>query len=418
MRVPKVVNWRLTEPQWRFFNSDAKYRAFISGIGAGKTAVGLMCGLNEAIRQPKSIGVIIAPTYPLIRDVLYPELNKWVPQELVKDFSRHENILTLNNGSVIRFRSAENDKQIERLRGPSITWFWIDEATLLPKKVWDIMIGRARQIGYECKGWITGTPKGFNWVYDIFVKQPIPNSFILANVPTRSNIYLSEEYFRSLEAQYEGQFRRQELYGEFVKFEGLVYPGFTHEKIVREIPEHFDRIVYGVDWGFRNPSCILAVGVKDGTVYVVEEFYQTRVTDDELIEIARQMQQKWGIGAFYCDPSEPASIEKFKRAEINAKKGDNDVNAGIRAVTAKIETDRFFVHERCQNLINELNMYCYADDEKDRPLKLYDHACDALRYAIMGIGTHAHRKSLELPNFGMRWAGSGHRESGGHYGYI
>ena len=418
MRVPKVVNWRLTEPQWRFFNSDAKYRAFISGIGAGKTAVGLMCGLNEAIRQPKSIGVIIAPTYPLIRDVLYPELNKWVPQELVKDFSRHENILTLNNGSVIRFRSAENDKQIERLRGPSITWFWIDEATLLPRKVWDIMIGRARQIGYECKGWITGTPKGFNWVYDIFVKQPIPNSFILANVPTRSNIYLSEEYFRSLEAQYEGQFRRQELYGEFVKFEGLVYPGFTHEKIVREIPEHFDRIVYGVDWGFRNPSCILAVGVKDGTVYVVEEFYQTRVTDDELIEIARQMQQKWGIGAFYCDPSEPASIEKFKRAEINAKKGDNDVNAGIRAVTAKIETDRFFVHERCQNLINELNMYCYADDEKDRPLKLYDHACDALRYAIMGIGTHAHRKSLELPNFGMRWAGSGHRESGGHYGYI
>jgi phage terminase large subunit len=381
----KILNWELTDPQWDFFNSDARYRAFISGIGAGKTAVGLMCGISEAIRQPKSVGVIVAPTYPLIRDVLYPELENWVPRELIKDFSRHENILTLNNGSVIRFRSAENDRQIERLRGPSISWFWIDEATLLPKMVWNIMIGRTRQIGYDCKAWITGTPKGFNWIYDLFIKTPAPNSYILSNVPSRSNIYLSEDYFRSLEEQYKGQFAAQELHGEFVMFEGLVYPGFTPDKIVREVTEHYDKVVYGVDWGFRNPSCILAIGVKEGVVYVLEEFYQSRVTDDELIDIAEQMQKKWGIGAFYCDPSEPASIEKFKRGGIDARKGNNDVNAGIRAVTAKIETNRFYVHERCQNLINEFNMYCYSDDEKDRPVKLHDHAMDTCRYAIMGL---------------------------------
>ena len=401
----KVLNWELTEPQWDFFNSDAKYKAFISGIGAGKTAVGLMCGLNEALRQPKSVGVIIAPTYPLIRDVLYTEMDKWVPQELIKDFSRHENILTLNNGSVIRFRSAENDRQIERLRGPSITWFWIDEATLLPKMVWDIMIGRTRQIGYECKAWITGTPKGFNWIYDIFVKRPMPNSVILANVPTRSNIYLSEDYFRSLEEQYKGQFAAQELHGEFVMFEGLVY-NFTPAMIVMDIQEHYDKIVYGVDWGFRNPSCILAIGVKEEKIYVLDEFYRVRVTDDELVDIANQMQQKWGVGPFYCDPSEPASIEKFHRAGINARKANNDVNAGIRAVTAKIETNRFYVHERCQNTINEFGMYIYpeAGTNKDAPLKIHDHAMDTLRYAIMGIGTQV-QKVTEIPNFGMRWVG-------------
>jgi phage terminase large subunit len=383
----KILNWQLTAPQWDFFNSDAKYRAFISGIGAGKTAVGLMCGINEAIRQPKSVGVIVAPTYPLIRDVLYPEMEKWVPWELIKDFSRHENILTFKNGSVIRFRSAENDRQIERLRGPSITWFWIAEGTLLPKTTWDVMIGRVRQIGFNGKAWLTGTPKGFGWVYNLFIKTPIPNSFILSNVSSRSNVYLAEDYFRSLEEQYQGQFAAQELHGEFVMFEGLVYPGFTPDKIVREIPEHYDKVIYGVDWGFRNPSVILAIGVKDEKLYVLEEFYQTRVTDDELIDIASQMQKKWGVGTFYCDPSEPASIEKFKRAGIDARKGNNDVTAGIRAMTAKIEGNKFFVHERCQNTVNEFGMYSYPEEgrNRDAPLKLHDHAMDTCRYAIMGL---------------------------------
>ncbi len=136
-----------------------------------------------------------------------------------------------------------------------------------------------------------------------------------------------------------------------------------------------------------HPSVILAIGVKEEKVYVLGEFYQVRVTDDELVDIANQMQKKWGVGAFYCDPSEPASIEKFKRAGIDARKANNDMNAGIRAVTAKIETNRFFVHERCQNTMNELGMYSYSEEgrNKDAPLKIHDHAMDALRYAIMGL---------------------------------
>ena len=109
----KTLNWELTAPQYKFFNSPARYRAFISGIGAGKSAAGFMCGLKEAIQQPGSVGVIIAPTYPLIKDVLWAELDKWTPRELIKDFSRRDNVLRLTNGSVIRFRSAENDRQID-----------------------------------------------------------------------------------------------------------------------------------------------------------------------------------------------------------------------------------------------------------------------------------------------------------------
>lgn len=384
------LNWELTSPQWEFFNSNAKFRAFISGIGAGKTTVGIMACLKEAVDQAGSIGVVVAPTYPLIRDVLYPEMEKWIPPELVKDFSRHENTLELRNGSIIRFRSAQDDRQIERLRGASLAWVWVDEATLLPKLVWNIMIGRLRQINFDCRAWVTGTPRGFDWVYDLFVAHPIADSYILSNVPTRSNIYLSEEYFRSLEAQYSGQFARQELQGEFVRFEGLVYPDFTPSMITEEDPHRLDRVAYALDWGFTNPSVILALGEVDGVLYILEEFHQTRVTDDELISIAHDLERRWGPGTFYCDPSSPASIEKFNRVGLSAEKAINDVNAGIRAVSSLIASDRFRVHARCRNTLMELNMYSYAPDApgrpaRDTPVKVHDHAMDALRYGIMGL---------------------------------
>jgi len=252
--------------------------------------------------------------------------------------------------------------------------------------VWDILIGRLRQPGYEYRAWITGTPKGFNWVYEIFVEDPIPDSFILYNIPTRSNIFLSRDYIQSLEQQYMGQFALQELEGKFVKFEGLVYPGFEIGKHVTDsVPSKFDRILYGVDWGFRNPACILAMGLKDDVVYVLQEFYSPKTTDDELIEIAKQMQHKWGVGTFHCDPSEPASIEKFRRGGLDAVKANNEITPGIKAVTALIESDRLLVHRSCQNLINEFQMYRYDDNDKETPLKINDHAMDALRYAVMAL---------------------------------
>lgn len=389
MMEEQEVKWNLTDEQHEFFTNDARHKAFISGIGAGKSTVGLLMALNEAITQPGSAGLIIAPTYGLIRDVLYTELDRWIVPQMVKDFSKFENKLSLNNGSVIRFRSGENTRQIERLRGPSITWFWIDECTLLPKRAWDVLIGRLRQIGFNPKCWLTGTPRGYGWVYDLFIKNPIPNSFILSEVASRSNKYLSEDYFRSLEEQYTGQFREQELGGKFVAFEGLVYPGFTpsHVLPIDRTPTKGDKNAFGVDWGFKNPSCILSLVVKDGKVYVTNEFYQSRVNNDELCSIAIGMKEEWGPGSFFCDPSEPGSIEMFNIAGLNAKKADNRINEGVRAITALIESDRLYVCNTCTNLISELGMYSYADSDKDTPLPIHNHACDALRYGIVGLGS-------------------------------
>ena len=374
-----------------FLKKGKKYYSFISGIGAGKTVAGLMRVMRNAFEwNVGEVGYIVSPTYPMLRNVIIPEMDKWGIFDIPGvEYHRSEHRLDLPNGSKIIMESADNDRKIERLRGPSIAWFWLDEAATMPEMVWKIMIGRLRTGNYR-NGFVTTTPKGFNWVHERFWKSE--DAETIYGVPSQMNPYLPKDYFEAI-SEYKGQFYEQEVLGKFVKFEGLVYPWFdpkTH--VIAELPANFERIVYGVDWGFRGPGCILALGEREGKVYVLQEFYQRGCTVADMLASARDMQQRWGVGIFFCDPSEPSNIEEFRRGGINAQKADNSILPGIQKVTSL--KDNLLVSERCQNLINEFQMYRYDENDKETPLKINDHAADAMRYACMGMGKGAEYKII------------------------
>jgi hypothetical protein len=82
----------------------------------------------------------------------------------------------------------------------------------------------------------------------------------------------------SLYAAYEGKFAQQELLGEFVGFDGLVYDEFDRGRNVKTVPSRtWTRVFAGVDEGYTNPAVILIVGEDhDGRLHVMHEFYQRR----------------------------------------------------------------------------------------------------------------------------------------------
>lgn len=387
MAQTKKLTWDPTEPQLKIIDSAAKFRVFLGGIGSGKTACGWMNTVLEAIEQPGSLGVVVAPTYQSIRDVIWREMYIWVPDQIIKDFNETQKELKLINGSEILFRSADNPRNIERLRGMSIAYFWIDEITIMPRLVWEILVGRLRQPNMRYRAWLTGTPK-MNWVYDTFITKELSDDyFIVKEIPTFSNVHLPHDYVKSLEEQYSGQFYDQEILGKFVSFEGLIYDVGPDLIIHDEIKKH-GRVVYGVDFGFKNPSAIIVLADVGKDIVILDEFYQRRVTDDELIDILKSKMDIWGAGPVFCDPSAPASIEKFKRVQINAQKANNDVLGGIRQVRAAFDSKRLKIAAHCQNLRNELKTYVWDDHEtKEQPVKLMDHACDAARYAFLGLAS-------------------------------
>jgi hypothetical protein len=67
--------------------------------------------------------------------------------------------------------------------------------------------------------------------------------------------------------------------------------------------------------------------------------------------------------------------------------GNNEVLAGINRVGEYFQQNKLYICSNCTNLIEEIHGYKWddkaVDGAKEKPVKVADHACDALRYLIM-----------------------------------
>lgn len=395
-RAEAILSYKPLPKQRQFHDSSARFKAFVGGVGSGKTVAGVEEAIRTMLHYPGSFGMIVAPTYPMLRDVTMRTFFERCPPEFIKEYIKGEKRLVFHNTSQAIFRSTDYP---ETLRGHNLGWIYPDEGTMMDHLAWKVMLGRLRLD--PGRMWITATPKGFGWLYREFVEKKRDDYYIV-NCTTYDNPYLSKEYVKSLEESYSGVFAKQEIGGQFVGAEGLVYQNFNRFVHIKEkLPDTFKEVVAGVDWGFSNPAVIIVLGVDgDDNYYAIEEFYQRRVLMDDMIGVARDLQQKWSITNFYCDPSEPQHIQEFITAGLDARPAENTVLPGINRVSSRLEIKAngkpsLIIHPRCVQLASEFESYRYPEQhenraERDVPIKAFDHAMDAIRYVIYsrdaGIG--------------------------------
>lgn len=272
--MPPTIQRRIdhvsyTEPQLAFWQSQARFRAFIGGVGSGKTRIGCLA----ALAQPAgSTGVVAAPTYVMLRDATLRTFMTLAQESgALRAWRKSEHIAELVNGSEIMFRTADSP---DRLRGPNLGWFWLDEAAMMPVDVWNIMLGRLRE--FPGRAWVTTTPRGPNWIYDRWQRNVLPD-YELIRSSSRSNPFLPPDFVQSLERAYTGRFSRQEIEGDFL----LDTPGalwsslaLDETRVLDHPPLH--RIVLGVDpkasVDADSETGIIVVGVaKNGHAYVLDD---------------------------------------------------------------------------------------------------------------------------------------------------
>ena len=210
-----------TEPQMEFWNSDARFRAFVGGVGSGKTRAGVV----DLLRFPSGSRITCAaPTYRMLEDATIQTFKEVCGSFFrPEDFKKSDNKCTLANGTEILFRSCDEP---DKLRGPNLSAFWLDEAAMMPEVVWDLMIGRLRLL--PGKGIITTTPRGKNWLYKLFCRDQANNpDYHLVQCSSRTNTFLPSYFIKSLEAKYSGHWLKQELEGAFVEFiDAMAYEDF------------------------------------------------------------------------------------------------------------------------------------------------------------------------------------------------
>jgi phage terminase large subunit len=82
-----------------------------------------------------------------------------------------------------------------------------------------------------------------------------------------------------------------------------------------------------------------------------------------------------------CDGARPEMIEEIKRAGYMAKSAVKEVKKGIDSV----KSTELYIHKESLNVVKETASYKWktnGDVILDEPVKMYDDAMDAMRYAI------------------------------------
>lgn len=416
--------------QLRFHVSEARIRGFSGPVGSGKSAALCHEALKLAYLNAGRLGLIGAPTYPMLRDSTRAAFLGTLHENGVPHtFLKADNAVRLHEcGSEVLFRSLE---QYERLRGTNLAWFGVDELTYCREEAWSRLEARlrdprARRLG----GFAVWTPKGFDWVWTRFIgPERVPGYDAVLAAPGENTTL--GDYYERLKASYDERFWRQECLGEYLpQFAGQAY--YTFDRKANLAACEFDPrwpLCWSLDFNI-DPMCAVIAQVADVTPReealrgkrkrVIRVLDEVVLPDSRTVEAGRELQKRTeplyarGLTAIevYGDASGAARhtssldsdwrlLREMMRSEHRAAiqfrvpASNPSVRERVTAVTAALRSasgERSLVIDpRCRELIADLEQVAWkrdaagnARDELDKSDRRRTHISDALGYLVWG----------------------------------
>jgi predicted phage terminase large subunit-like protein len=224
--------------QQPFMGRAKRYYGFISGTGAGKTFAGVFrTWMNATTWNPDSMGAILVPDKSQFTDNIKPimedlgmirrgEPGGWEYKSVYTD----EPGLRTPSGERILILSADNQRQIGRLKGKNLAYVWMDEEAEIPPRARQIADQRLR-VGNYPNLYITTTPDGKNHTYDFFDGDVNPEKrrsgkgmiyecddrLAVVGVPPEANPEMRDEDIAAMRRTLPDAIVQQEIEGQFVE---------------------------------------------------------------------------------------------------------------------------------------------------------------------------------------------------------
>ena len=161
---------------------------------------------------------------------------------------------------------------------------------------------------------------------------------------------------------------------------------------IDSIPDDAQLVAYGMDFGFNDPTTLIATYKKEHNLYFKELLYRSKMTTEDIHQYMKGVELS---GMTYADSARPEIIEQLRRyghKVMKSYKGSNSVLAGIDL----LKRYKLHVTKDSVNMIKEFRSYKWKEDRAGRitniPEDLHNHTLDAARYSCYSI--------LSKPNFG------------------
>lgn len=408
-RREQLIAYSPLPSQARFHRSGARFKGYSGSVGSGKSAA--LC--HEAIRlsylNPGRVGLIGAPTYPMLRDATLTALLDILEcNSLPYELNKSEYVLRMKDtGSRILLRSLD---EFERLRGTNLAWFGIDELSYTAEEAWMRLEARLRdpKASRLC-GFAVWTPKGYDWVWRRFIREPV-EGYEVIKANAFENVHLLNavpDFYERLKASYDEQFYRQEALGEYSPSgSGLVYREFKREDHVFDVEtDPLSPVLWALDFNV-DPMCSIVAQRRGERLVVLDEIVLDQATThDACSEFHDRYWDHPGDIVIYGDASganlktsgttDYEMIRQFfgrhrqRPVKYLVPKSNPAVRDRILLVNSMLRNAdgavRMVVSPKCKRLIRDFEEVMYKVDsgliDKGKDPRL-THLSDALGYLI------------------------------------
>lgn len=195
------------------------------------------------------------------------------------------------------------------------------------------------------------------------------------NIENLSESFLNQ--IKTIKERRPDKYKHTILGGWLEKAEGVI---FTNWKLGQFNNENGS--VFGQDYGFSSdPSTLVETSIdkKNKIIYAKLHIYKEGLSTSQLAELNRQFA---GNNLIVADNAEPRLINELRRVHylnvVPTIKGADSVKYGI----SLIQDYDLIIDEESVDLVKELNNYRWLERKSETPIDKYNHAIDALRYAV------------------------------------
>jgi Terminase RNaseH-like domain len=350
----------------------------------------------------------VAPTYRMAKRLMWEQLKRQIPRELIKKKDETALTITFVNDSMISLFGADNP---DRLVGDGIDICVIDEADLIKKL--DLLYKQsirpalADKLG---KLLMASTPRGLKYFWELCsgcfnfpdrfprsINAKISNNSYFLGFTTAEGGNVPLEELIEAEALMGARLYRQEFLASFEAPGNLVYEDFSIANIDKCEYDPGIELHIGMDFNVSPMTAAIGQAHEDG----LEIFDEVSIDNGNTKLMATEIRRRYPNASITVYP-DPAGKARGTSADIGVT--DHSILAGFGfkvvapsrapSVIDRVNTlqalicsaddkRRLIVDPKCRNLLNSLQSQQYVDGTKipDKSTG-FDHFNDAIGYMV------------------------------------
>lgn len=389
----------LALPYWaRALGKPKRYKVLHGGRGSAKSET--VARVLLRMGRKKRLKILCAREFQIsITESVHALLKELIEQyaEFRDHYTVQRNVIIGKNGTIFIFAGIKtNIKKIKSMQGVDIVW--VEEADVVSKESWDILIPTIRKNGSEI--WVTFNPDlETDPTSQLFLVNPDLERMLVLQVNWRDNPWFPEELEKerawamkvdpdAAMHVWEGKFRsksKASIFGDKYRVEPVIPQKGWYGPY------------YGADWGFStDPDTVVEVWIGDNKIWVRREAYEVGVELNSIHKLWAKAEvpighiEPHGViqgHVIRADNSRPETINHMRGYGYNvipAQKWSGSVEDGIKWLR---QFEAIVFDPSCKHGIFEAQEYKYKVDKLTGDILTdivdrHNHIWDAVRYAL------------------------------------